>query len=123
MPGDLCFTSKSGLSQSAICNDHVPSTFGNSCDPESPINTPTSDAEYAVAANTDSAVPLLQAGNVEPKKYINANVVPMSSDGKQFLGATVSRRAPAAPQQLISLFKAAQELKLDIKDGEPAEIV
>lgn len=123
MPGDPCFTAKSGLSQSASCNDHVPSTFGNSCDPESPINTPTSDAEYGVAANTDSAVPLLQAGNVEPKKYINANVVPLDDGGKQFLGATVSRRAPAAPQQLISLFKAAHDLKLDIKGDDPAEIV
>ena len=123
MPGDPCFTAKSGLSESANCNDHMQSPFANFRNPESPINTSTSNAKYWAAANTDSAVPLLEAGNVEPKKYINANVVQLDSDGKQFLGATVSRLAPAAPQQLISLFKAAQELKSADKGNEPAEIV
>ncbi len=123
MSGDPCFTAKSGLSESANRNDHMQSPFTNFCDPKSPISTPANTAEYWAAANTDSAIPLLEAGNVEPKKYINANVVPLDSDGKQFLGATVSRLAPAAPQQLISLFKAAQELKSADKGDEPVEIV
>lgn len=122
MSGDPCFTSKSGFAQRANCNDETES-LGGVDDPKSPVSTPANTAEYWAAANTDSAIPLLQAGNVQPKKYINANVVPSDDGGQKFLGATVSRLAPDVPQRLISLFKAAYELKLDIRGDKPAEIV
>jgi len=91
--------------------------------PESLFSTPAGTAEFGTAANVESAIPLFEGGHVEPKKYINANLVPLEDGGQQFLGATVSRLAPAAPQQLMSLFKAAQAAKLDGEGGKSAEIV